>query len=92
MNACCGTGPFGGIFTCGGTRDIPDYQLCDRADDYLWWDSVHPTEKLHQQLAKALWNGPPSSVGPYNLQDLFLSKDKLIIEDEVDDPDIVSVF
>lgn len=86
MNACCGTGPYGGIFTCGGTKKVQDYQLCDDAGDYVWWDSFHPTEKIHEQFAKALWNGPPSSVGPFNLQGLFL-KEKLTIADEVDDPD-----
>lgn len=87
MNACCGTGPYGGIFTCGGTKKVTDYQLCDNADDFVWWDSLHPTEKIHEQFGLALWNGPPSSVGPYTLQHLFLSKEKLTIADEVDDPD-----
>ncbi|XP_062147926.1 GDSL esterase/lipase 5-like [Alnus glutinosa] len=67
VNACCGTGPYGGIFTCGGTKKVQDYQLCDDAGDYVWWDSFHPTEKIHEQFAKALWNGPTSSVGPFNL-------------------------
>ena len=88
MNACCGTGPFGGIFTCGGTKKVTDYQLCDDADDYVWWDSFHPTERIHQQFAKALWNGPPFSVGPYNLEDLFFSREReLTIGDIVDDPE-----
>nr|POF03217.1 gdsl esterase/lipase 5 [Quercus suber] len=87
VNACCGTGPYGGIFTCGGTKKVTDYQLCDNADDFVWWDSFHPTEKIHEQLGQALWNGPPSSVGPYTLQHLFLGKEELTIADEVDDPD-----
>jgi phospholipase/lecithinase/hemolysin len=37
--------------------------------DYVWWDSFHPTEKIHEQFAKVLWNKTPSSVGPFNLQD-----------------------
>lgn len=45
VNACCGTGPYGGIFTCGGTKDVPDYKLCDNVGDYVWWDSFHPTKK-----------------------------------------------
>lgn len=83
VNACCGTGPHGGIYTCGGTKNVTEYQLCDDAGDYIWWDSLHPTEKIHEQFGKALWNGPPSSVGPYNLQDLFHSKEKLPINDEL---------
>ncbi|KAB2633922.1 GDSL esterase/lipase 5-like [Pyrus ussuriensis x Pyrus communis] len=87
VNACCGTGPYGGIFTCGGTKEVKDYQLCDNADEYVWWDSFHPTERIHEQLAKTLWNGPPSDVGPYNLEHLFSDKEKLTIGDVVDDPE-----
>lgn len=87
MNACCGTGPYGGIFSCGGTKEVKDYQLCDNADEYVWWDSFHPTERIHEQLAKTLWNGPPSDVGPYNLEHLFSDKEKLTIGDVVDDPE-----
>lgn len=87
MNACCGTGPYGGIFSCGGTKEVKDYQLCDNADEYVWWDSFHPTERIHEQLAKTLWNGPPSDVGPYNLEHLFSDKVKLTIGDVVDDPE-----
>ncbi|XWS72326.1 hypothetical protein CRYUN_Cryun02cG0030300 [Craigia yunnanensis] len=87
VNACCGTGPYGGLFTCGGARNVKDYQLCDNADDHVWWDSFHPTERIHEQLAKALWSGHPSSVGPYNLEDLFFNKEKLTIADIVDSPE-----
>ncbi|KAK6236623.1 GDSL lipase/esterase - like 10 [Theobroma cacao] len=87
VNACCGTGPYGGVFTCGGTKNVKDYQLCDNADDHVWWDSFHPTERIHEQFAKALWSGHPSSVGPYNLEDLFFNKEKLTIADIVDSPE-----
>ncbi|KAL5572290.1 hypothetical protein UlMin_021887 [Ulmus minor] len=82
VNACCGTGPYGGIFTCGGNKKVKEYKLCEKAEDYVWWDSFHPTEKIHEQLAKELWNGP--SVGPYSLEDLFFDKEKLTIADVVD--------
>ncbi|KAM5547112.1 GDSL esterase/lipase 5 [Rosa sericea] len=87
INACCGSGPYGGSFTCGGTKEDKDYQVCNNADDYVWWDSFHPTERIHEQLAKALWNGPPSSVGPYNLEGLFFEKEKLTIGSIVDKPE-----
>ncbi|XP_057430364.1 GDSL esterase/lipase 5-like [Lotus japonicus] len=88
-NACCGIGPYGGIFTCGGTKKVKEYDLCDNSDEYVWWDSFHPTEKIHEQFAKALWNGPPSVVGPYNLDNLFSNiKNKLTIADVVDNPEI----
>ncbi|KAK9099606.1 hypothetical protein Syun_026651 [Stephania yunnanensis] len=87
VNACCGTGPFGGIYTCGGTKEIKQYELCDNAEDYIWWDSFHPTERIHEQFAKALWSGPLSLVAPFNLEDLFFDKDKLTIADVEDDPE-----
>ncbi|XP_028051800.1 GDSL esterase/lipase 2-like isoform X3 [Camellia sinensis] len=87
MNACCGTGPFRGLFTCGGTNKVTDYQLCDNADDYVWWDSFHPTERIHEQFAKALWDGPLDYVGPYNLQQLFFFNKLTSIADLVDDPE-----
>ncbi|KAG6661790.1 hypothetical protein CIPAW_03G200200 [Carya illinoinensis] len=90
VNGCCGTGPYGGILTCGGTKDVPDYELCDNVGDYVWWDSSHPTEKIHEESAKALWNGPSSDVGSYNLQELFLGKEALTIANEVDDPISIS--
>ena len=85
MNACCGTGPYRGISTCGSKKGgVTGYELCDNAEDYVWWDCFHPTEKIHEQFARALWNGPPLSVFPFNLQDLFFDKEKLTIADVVD--------
>lgn len=73
VNACCGYGPYGGIFTCGGNKKVSEYKLCENANEHVWWDSFHPTEIIHQEFAKALWEGPPFSVGPYNLQHLFFN-------------------
>lgn len=47
------------------------YDLCANADDYVWWDSFHPTQRIHQQFAQALWDGPSAALGPYSLRDLF---------------------
>ncbi|KAG4949512.1 hypothetical protein AAZX31_15G173500 [Glycine max] len=88
VNACCGSGPYGGVFTCGGTKKIKEFSLCDNVGDFVWWDSFHPTEKIHEQFAKALWNGPASSVGPYNLENFFNKEIKLTIADVVDAPEI----
>ncbi|KAL2250987.1 UNVERIFIED_CONTAM: GDSL esterase/lipase 5 [Sesamum indicum] len=85
VNACCGSGPYGGVYTCGGTKKVATYELCDNANDYVWWDSFHPTERIHEQFAKALWDGPQASVGPHNLQDLFFDHEiELTIGDIVD--------
>ncbi|KAL7213649.1 hypothetical protein ACSBR2_016222 [Camellia fascicularis] len=56
-------------------------------DDYVWWDSFHPTERIHEQFAKALWDGPLDFVGPYNLLQLFFFNKLTIIADLVDDPE-----
>lgn len=85
MNACCGTGPYGGLFTCGGTKKVTTYELCDNADEYVWWDSFHPTEKIHRQFAEALWAGTQHVVGPFNLRDLFFDEEDTTIADLVDD-------
>ncbi|KAG9457626.1 hypothetical protein H6P81_002134 [Aristolochia fimbriata] len=82
VNACCGTGPYGGVFTCGGEKTPTEYELCDNPKDRVWWDSFHPTEKIHEQFAQELWNGP--SVGPHNLEKLFFETENLTIADIVD--------
>ncbi|XP_051131117.1 GDSL esterase/lipase 5-like [Andrographis paniculata] len=86
-SACCGTGPYSGVYSCGGTKEVATYELCDNGEDYVWWDSYHPTERIHEQFAKALWDGLRPAVGPYNLRDMFLydPKQKQTIADVVDD-------
>ncbi|XP_060216961.1 GDSL lipase-like [Lycium barbarum] len=69
--ACCGTGPFRGVFSCGGKRQVKEYELCKNVKDYLFFDSVHPTELAYQQYAELMWNGTPDVVAPYNLKSLF---------------------
>jgi hypothetical protein len=68
--ACCGTGPYRGILSCGGKRTIKEYQLCDDASEHLFFDGSHPTEKANYQFAKLMWTGSPSVTGPCNLQTL----------------------
>ncbi|XP_057767902.1 GDSL esterase/lipase 5-like [Salvia miltiorrhiza] len=83
-NACCGSGPFGGIFSCGGMKKMTAYDLCDDTDGYVWWDSFHPTQRIHQQFAQALWDGPRAAVEPYTLRDLFFFS-PITVADIVDD-------
>ncbi|KAA8541589.1 hypothetical protein F0562_022741 [Nyssa sinensis] len=70
-SACCGSGPFRGVYSCGGKRGVKEYQLCDNASAYLFFDSVHPTEIANQQFAKLMWNGTSNIAWPYNLKALF---------------------
>ncbi|EXB88180.1 GDSL esterase/lipase 5 [Morus notabilis] len=55
--ACCGTGKYRGISSCGGKIDVKDFVLCDNLSDYFFFDSAHPTEKAYKQLAKLIWSG-----------------------------------
>ncbi|CAN4083515.1 unnamed protein product [Withania somnifera] len=44
--ACCGTGPFKGSYKC-----TPKSDLCKKRDEYLFWDSFHPTQKASEMAA-----------------------------------------
>lgn len=72
-SACCGTGQFRGVFSCGGKRIVKEFELCENPNEYLFWDSFHLTEKVYSQLAYQMWSGEDDSkpLGLYNLKDLF---------------------
>ncbi|XP_059638941.1 GDSL esterase/lipase 2-like isoform X2 [Cornus florida] len=70
-SACCGTGSFRGVQTCGGKREVKEYELCNNASEYVFFDSSHPTELAYQQFASLMWSGPPDLARPYNLKALF---------------------
>ncbi|KAH7547008.1 hypothetical protein FEM48_Zijuj01G0261400 [Ziziphus jujuba var. spinosa] len=69
--ACCGSGPYRGILSCGGRRGVREFYLCDNVSDYVFFDSVHPTERTNEVLAHLAWSGEPNVTGPYNLAALF---------------------
>ncbi|CAK9183781.1 unnamed protein product [Ilex paraguariensis] len=69
--ACCGTGPYRGIPSCGGKRGLTEFELCKNASEYMFFDSTHPTEMANQQFAELMWSGIPNVTGPYNLKSLF---------------------
>ncbi|KAL5583399.1 hypothetical protein UlMin_015841, partial [Ulmus minor] len=69
--ACCGSGPYRAIGRCGGNGGITEYELCDNVNDYVFFDLIHPTEKVSQQFSKLVWNGKLSIKGGYNLKALF---------------------
>ncbi|XP_010273222.1 PREDICTED: GDSL esterase/lipase 5-like [Nelumbo nucifera] len=71
ITACCGSGPFRGIYSCGGRRGVKRYELCDKVSEYVWWDSFHPSERVYQLIAEQMWNGNPNVVEPYSLKSLF---------------------
>ncbi|TQE08706.1 hypothetical protein C1H46_005690 [Malus baccata] len=73
--ACCGTGQFRGVFSCGGKRTVKKFELCEDPNEYVFWDSLHLTEKVYKQFANEMWSGRPlnskSTTGLYSLKDLF---------------------
>ncbi|KAI3678413.1 hypothetical protein L6452_37704 [Arctium lappa] len=72
--ACCGSGPFGGIYSCGGKRGTAEFDLCDNASDYFFIDSNHPNEVASCQFAELWWEGVVKVASPYNLKLLFKLK------------------
>ncbi|XP_075646454.1 GDSL esterase/lipase 1-like isoform X2 [Castanea sativa] len=70
--ACCGSGPYRGLPSCGGKRSIgSEYEICRKTSDYVFFDAAHPTEKAYQQLSELIWSGAHNVIGPYNLKALF---------------------
>lgn len=72
--ACCGSGLFGGVYSCGGKRGITEFHLCENPAEYFFFDSYHPSEKAYLQFAELLWAGTTDIVWPYNLKTLFEAK------------------
>ncbi|KAJ9691832.1 hypothetical protein PVL29_011108 [Vitis rotundifolia] len=70
--ACCGSGPFRGLSSCGGKSSIKEYELCSNVSEYVFFDSVHPTDRACQQIAELIWSGTRNITGPYNLKALFV--------------------
>ncbi|PKI50412.1 hypothetical protein CRG98_029162 [Punica granatum] len=69
--ACCGSGLYRGNFSCGGKRGEAEYELCRDPSEYVFFDSIHPSERTYRQLAGLMWNGSSPTAGPYNLRSLF---------------------
>ena len=69
--ACCGSGPYRRYYSCGGKRAVKDYELCENPSDYVFFDSIHPTERFNQIISQLMWSGNQSIAGPYNLKTLF---------------------
>ncbi|KAK1436936.1 hypothetical protein QVD17_02720 [Tagetes erecta] len=78
-SACCGTGPYGGIYSCGGKRRIKEFHLCDNASEYFFFDSNHNNEVASRQYAELYWNGESNVTAPYNLKTLFEGEGSLAL-------------
>lgn len=69
--ACCGSGPYRGISSCGGRTGVTEYELCSDPTQYFYFDSSHASDKANKQIAQLMWSGPPNITGPYNLKAFF---------------------
>ncbi|KGN62087.1 GDSL esterase/lipase 5 [Cucumis sativus] len=69
--ACCGSGEYRGIYSCGGRRGTKEFKLCEDPTKYLFFDSYHPNQKAYEQLARLMWSGDEQVINPYNLKQLF---------------------
>lgn len=72
--ACCGTGEFRGVFSCGGKRPVKQFEMCKNIEDHIFWDSYHMTEKVYGQIAEEMWSNTNyvlHSYGSYTIKDLF---------------------
>ncbi|KNA22654.1 hypothetical protein SOVF_031320 [Spinacia oleracea] len=69
--ACCGTGRFRGVSSCGGRRPVKEYELCKNINDHIFWDSLHYTEKASKQITDEMWSNINYIHGSYTIKDLF---------------------
>lgn len=77
--ACCGWGEYNGDFTCGSeTSDgHKEYMLCRDPTKYAFFDCLHPTQTVYQQLAHLAWNGEDDGVPTNNWRALFSVEPKV---------------
>ncbi|CAK9324761.1 unnamed protein product [Citrullus colocynthis] len=72
-DACCGSGKYRGIQSCGGKGDVKEYELCGNPKEHLFFDSNHGSDRAYQILAEMMWNGDSNTSSPVNVKSLFHS-------------------
>ncbi|MBA0771750.1 hypothetical protein Gotri_007229 [Gossypium trilobum] len=63
--ACCGSGTLNAQGSC-----TPISDLCSNRNEYLFWDSFHPTQTASKLAAFTLYGGEPRFVSPINFSQL----------------------
>ncbi|KAI9102989.1 hypothetical protein K1719_023428 [Acacia pycnantha] len=69
--ACCGGGANRGDDSCGGKRGIKKYELCEKVNNYVFFDSLHLTDIANQYFSNLMWSANLSFNKPYNMKQLF---------------------
>jgi len=72
-SACCGSGALRGEYNCGGKRGQMEFELCEKPNEFLFWDSYHLTESAYKNIADRMWGFTNRSynIGPYTVRDFF---------------------
>ncbi|CAK7355609.1 unnamed protein product [Dovyalis caffra] len=65
QTACCGNGSYNAQSPCN-----LDAKLCPNRRDYVFWDSIHPTQRAAKLAARALFNGGANYATPVNFSQL----------------------
>lgn len=64
-SACCGSGRLGAQGDC-----TPAATLCADRDRYVFWDSVHPSQRAAMLGAQAYYDGPAQYTSPVSFKQL----------------------
>ncbi|TYI47823.1 hypothetical protein E1A91_D13G201100v1 [Gossypium mustelinum] len=67
--ACCGQGPYNGLGLCNQLSN-----LCSNRNEYVFWDSFHPSERANGIIVDMILNGSTNYMNPMNLN-AFLALD-----------------
>ncbi|XP_062178430.1 GDSL esterase/lipase At1g71691-like [Phragmites australis] len=64
-SACCGSGRLGAQGEC-----LPTATLCANRDRYIFWDSVHPSQRSAMISAQVFYDGPAQYTTPVTFKQL----------------------
>ncbi|PIA63332.1 hypothetical protein AQUCO_00200982v1 [Aquilegia coerulea] len=63
--ACCGSGRYGGALTC-----LPLQPPCPNRDQYIFWDSFHPTQAVNAIFAERCYSPNTTDCYPISISEL----------------------
>ncbi|MQM22653.1 hypothetical protein Taro_055709 [Colocasia esculenta] len=64
-NACCGSGRYGGMMSC-----LPLQTPCNVRDQYIFWDSFHPTQAANAIIAGRCYSTSGTDCYPITVTEL----------------------